>query len=341
MENQNNTQAVLQALGYPTLALPQTVEPVTKNTVQVQRVQYDPEKLKKLLEALGKKTESKSKYESLANALAQIEEPRSYKGGFGEEIINPWAMGASALARGLGAVYGDRLASERETALKDRENELKAAQLALEADKKAITETVADDYIKYNLNPNIKNEQAQAAADQKLAQTAYVKLNPKLGDEIRKNKDAFGYAAREADIGGRTPAGGTTGMGERLVASVAKGYVGDNATTTRANLLQQATQYVNAITDMAKQGGATGAMMNSDKEGQRAMYMFANPAAYSAEELAAGADVLVDLYDRMLAVRGMPSVEEGYNQVSQMVEARKPQTIPEQPVDPWAKYRTK
>lgn len=153
MENQNNNQAVLQALGYPTLALPQTVEPVTKNTVQVQRVQYDPEKLKKLLEALGKKTESKSKYESLANALAQIEEPRSYKGGFGEEIISPWAMGASALARGLGTVYGDRLASEREAALKDRENELKAAQLALEADKKAITETVADDYIKYN-NPN-------------------------------------------------------------------------------------------------------------------------------------------------------------------------------------------
>lgn len=175
MENQNNNQAVLQALGYP--VLPQQVVQVPKTQIQVQRVQYDPVKMQKLMDALGKKTERKSKYESLANALAQIEEPRSYKGGFGEEIISPWAMGASALARGFGAVYGDRLASEREAALKDRENELKAAQLALEADKEAITEQYSQDYIKVN-DPKAKSaeEQAQQIQQREAAKEALKEL---------------------------------------------------------------------------------------------------------------------------------------------------------------------
>lgn len=340
MTTMEQAQQVMGALGYPTLALPQTIKPVTNTKTTIQGVRYDPNKWQALMNALGRPTVRKSKWESLANALAATPEARSFTGAYGTEVINPFAMGLSSLARGFGSAYGDRLAAQREADMKDQENALKAAQLDAEATKQAIADETETVNMKYNLDPNAKSEQEQAAAKQKLAQTAYIKLNPKLGDEFRSNPDSFSYQAREADIGGRTPSGGTTGMGERLVAAVAKGYVGDEALKKRSALLQEATQYVTAITDMAKQGGATGAMMNSDKEGQRAMAMFANPASYTAEELGAAADSLVNLYNRMLAVQGLPSVQEGYNQVSKMVEAQKPQqSQPE--VDIWAKYRTK
>lgn len=167
MENQNNNQAVLQALGYP--VLPQTVVRTPRREYSVQRVQYDPNKLRALMDALGKPTVRKSKYESLANALANTPEARSFKGGFGEEIINPWAVGLTSLARGFGSVYGDKLASEREAALKDQENALKAAQLEAEATKQAITEKYVDDYMKVN-DPNAKNaEDQQQKINQKIA----------------------------------------------------------------------------------------------------------------------------------------------------------------------------
>lgn len=151
MENQNNNQAVLAALGYP--VLPQTVTPVIKTQKTVQRTQYDPNKLQAVVDALKTPTLRKSKYESLANALANTPEARSFTGAYGTEVINPWAMGLSSLARGFGSVYGDRLASDREAALKDQENALKAAQLEAEATKQAIQDQSSLDYIKYN-DPN-------------------------------------------------------------------------------------------------------------------------------------------------------------------------------------------
>lgn len=374
--NDDNTfdtaQAVMNAM-YP-MALPQKVEPITKKTFTTQRTQYDPNKLsavmaalktprstKPLLEALNAPRNSEiGTAESIARALATMPEQRSFTGAYGTEVINPWTALLGSGMRAYGTAYGDRASAKREAdnlaredAIKAaqiqvdaenaaREDAIKAAQLDLEANKEQITSQIADDYIKYNLDPNAKTEAAAQAAAQKLAQTAYVKLDPDLPQKFRDNPKSFGYAAREADIGARTQGGGTTGMTERIVASVMKDRVGDNALKKRAELLQAGTQYVSAITDMAKQGGATGAMMNSDKEGQRAMSMFANPGAYTAEELGAAADTLIDLYDRMLAVQGMPSVREGYEMVTRMVEAQKPQTQQTQTTNnAWDKYKTK
>lgn len=166
MENQNNSQAVLGALGYP-VALPQTVEPVIKVQNQVQRTQYDPEKLQAVVNALRTPTLKKSGWESFANALANTPEARSFTGAYGTEVINPWAMGLSSLARGFGSVYGDKLASAREAEAKDLENMQKAAQLEAEATKQAITDQIGLDYVKYN-NPNAKAEQEQAKTQEAL-----------------------------------------------------------------------------------------------------------------------------------------------------------------------------
>lgn len=363
---EDNNQAVMTALGYSPLALPQAVMPVTKTENKIQRVQYAPDKIdavmlalqkprntQSLIDAIKKPRATKTRGEIIAEALAGVPEARSFTGAYGTEVINPWAVGLSSLARGFGSMYGKMKESEREsanTAREDaieaakimyeadnaaREDAIKAAQTAMEADKTVVENTVADDWLKYNLDPNAKQAQAEQEANRKLAETAYVKLNPHLGDEIRKHPEAFSYAAREADLGSRTVAGGETGILERGLASIAKAKVGDEALKTRARLLQEATQYVAAITNLSRQNGASATMMNSDKEGQRNMAMFANPSAYSAEELAAGADYLVDLYERMAAVANLPSVVEGYDQVTQMVEARKPKTKE----DVWSAYR--
>lgn len=132
------------------LALPQTVVPVTKKQYQVQRVQYDPQKLEALKVALGIKRPTMSKWEAIANALAQTPEARSFTGGFGEEIINPWAEGLSNFARGFGSAYAMRKADEREKAEQAREDAIKAAQLDYEASKQQIANQIEQDYIKIN-----------------------------------------------------------------------------------------------------------------------------------------------------------------------------------------------
>jgi hypothetical protein len=141
------------------LALPQTVVPVTKMQHQVASTQYDPAKLAALKSALTAPRLKMGTWESLANALAQMPEARSFTGGFGEEIINPWAVGLSSLARGFGGTYGALKANEREVAEQEREDAIKAAQLEAEATKQAITDQVAKDYIKVN-DPNAKADQA-------------------------------------------------------------------------------------------------------------------------------------------------------------------------------------
>lgn len=162
MENQNNNQAVLAALGYP-VALPQSVLPVTKKSTQIQRTQYNPEKLQAVMNALQQPSLRRSAMESAAKVLAEMPEAQSFKGAYGVDVINPWDVGLSSFARSFGSAYADRKAGEREAAMQDRENALKAAQLALDADKAAITETTTDDHIKYN-DPNAKTAQAAKTA---------------------------------------------------------------------------------------------------------------------------------------------------------------------------------
>lgn len=151
---------VLQALGYP-MALPPQVVPVTKTQRTVQSTQYDPDKLQAVVNALRTPTLKKSRMETLANALAGVSDAPSFKGAYGVDVINPWAVGLSSLAQGFGGAYGDRLASAREAEMQDRENALKAAQLEAEATKQAISDQVAQDYMKIN-DPFAKTQQEQA-----------------------------------------------------------------------------------------------------------------------------------------------------------------------------------
>lgn len=155
----NNGMAVqnaLQGAGIQ-LALPQVVEPVWKTQHQVSAVKYDPNKLQALKDALGIKRPTMSGLEALANALAQAPEARSFKGGFGEEIINPWAVGLSNFARGFGSAYGALKSDERQKAEQAREDAIKAAQMDLEASKQQVVDQIAKDYIKYN-NPNAQGD---------------------------------------------------------------------------------------------------------------------------------------------------------------------------------------
>ena len=173
------------------MALPQVIQPITKKQYQTQAVMYDPEKLEALKMALIAKRGDlqplktaitaprpvMSKWEAVANALAQTPEPKSFTGGFGEEIINPWAEGISNFARSFGTAYAAKKAADREAAAqaredaikaaeldyniaeKEREDAIKAAQADYEASKYQETSQVSDDYIKYN-DPNAKTAQA-------------------------------------------------------------------------------------------------------------------------------------------------------------------------------------
>lgn len=167
--NPDQESALRNALGTNIqMALPQTVQPVVKTQHQVSATQYDPEKLAALKSALTAPRMKMGKWESLANALAQTPEARSFTGGFGEEIINPWAVGLSSLARGFGNTYGALKANERAVAEQAREDAIKAAQLEADATKQAVTDQEALDWMKVD-NPNAKSIQAaQEQANMKL-----------------------------------------------------------------------------------------------------------------------------------------------------------------------------
>ena len=167
----NNAMAVQNALqaGGIQLALPQRLEPITKTQRQVQSVQYDPEKIQALIKALQSKRVEPSKMDVLAKALAQAPETRSYTGGFGEEIVNPWTSAISALARSFGSAYSNYADAKREAENAAREDAIKAAQLEAEASKQEITDTRIDDQIKLN-DPNAKLIQAAQEKQQVMSQ---------------------------------------------------------------------------------------------------------------------------------------------------------------------------
>ena len=151
---ENNNQGIMAALGYP-LALPQQVVPVTNTKSMVQRTQYNPNKLKALMDALGAPKKVPTAGELIANALVKTPEPQTFTGGFGEQIIDPWTVGLSALMRSGGDVYGARAAAIRDADEVARENAIKAAQIAADADKRVITDESEDTHIKVN-TPNSK-----------------------------------------------------------------------------------------------------------------------------------------------------------------------------------------
>lgn len=176
MEQYNNTQSVIGALGYP--VLPQSVVRTPRTERTVQRTQYDPNKLNAVLAALQKPRSLKTRGEVIAEVLAETPEARSFKGGYGEEIINPWAMGLSSFARAFGAAYKSKKQDEREKELEDRENALKAAQIAMDADKSAITEKYIEDYMKVN-DPNAGTDVAYRFEPSRIAEMK--KLNDEAG----------------------------------------------------------------------------------------------------------------------------------------------------------------
>lgn len=157
---------VLQALGYP-MALPQQVVPVTKTQTTVQGTQYNPSKMEALLNALKTPQIKKSAMESFANTLATVPEAQSFKGAYGVDVVNPWSVGLSSLTRAFGNAYGDRLAARREAEMKEREDAIKAAQLEAEATKQAISNQIAQDYIKVN-DPNAGTDAAYRFEPEKI-----------------------------------------------------------------------------------------------------------------------------------------------------------------------------
>lgn len=183
----NNATAVQNALqaGGIQLALPQRLEPVTTKENQVQKVVYDPEKLAAVKAALGIQRPAMSRWEAVANALAQTPEARSFTGGFGEEIINPWASGLSTFARSFGNTYGALKADERTKAEQAREDAIKAAQMEMEASKQNVTDKVTDSQMKVN-DPNAKTlEQLQQAQIQEEAALDALRVL----DELAKSKE--------------------------------------------------------------------------------------------------------------------------------------------------------
>lgn len=170
------------------LALPQTYEKVTKKQHQVQGIQYDPQKLQALKSALGIARPTMSKWEAVANALAQTPQPRSFTGGFGEEIINPWGEALSNFARGFGSAYSAQKADEREKAEQAREDAIKAAQLDYEASKKTVSDAVADDYIKLNQSNN-QTEQQQAMEQLDMLEKQLEDIGTRYDDDFKNIDD--------------------------------------------------------------------------------------------------------------------------------------------------------
>lgn len=154
------------------LALPQTVVPVTKTQHQVSRVQYNPEKLQALVNALqaprSKQQIAKDKWEMLGNALANNMESPTYEGAYGVKFTNPLTDALVGSAKTFSDLYGGFKQQERDLANQDvelqnlaREDAIKAAQLEAEATKQAISDQVVQDYMKIN-DPFAKTQQEQA-----------------------------------------------------------------------------------------------------------------------------------------------------------------------------------
>jgi hypothetical protein len=178
--NPDQELALRNALGTNIqMALPQTVQPVIKTQHQVQRTQYDPEKLQALVSALTsprkKQQIEKDRWELLGNALASNIVSPEFEGAYGVKFTNPYLDALSSGVNVFNSIYGAQQQQARDLANQDielenqaREDAIKAAQLEAEATKQAITDQEALDWMKVN-DPNAKSIQAaQEQANMKL-----------------------------------------------------------------------------------------------------------------------------------------------------------------------------
>lgn len=126
-------------------------------------------------------------------------------------------------------------------------------------------------------------------------------LDPTLSTRIRENPEAFGLTARLAESAASKENPSTWDM---FKESVFKEYQGDENLATRGQLLQQVSEVVGAVTSLQRAGGMTGQMMNSDKEGQRALAILNNPSKYDDQTLAAAVDAATNMYNNALKFSG-------------------------------------
>lgn len=180
MENQNNTNngAMLAALGYP-VALPQTVEQYPTYKHSVQRTQYDPNKMRALVEALRTPQQTeKGKWELLDNALAKNITSPQYEGAygvkFGDYRTNALAQGANM----FNDIYGAQKQQERDAANAARENEIKALQMELDTGKQVISDENGMQWIKFN-NPNAGGDASYRFTPERIQEMK--ELNDKAG----------------------------------------------------------------------------------------------------------------------------------------------------------------
>lgn len=199
--------------------------------------------------------------------------------------------------------YGKLKAAEENKATKDYEAALKQLTMedALMARKEAadLQNALNNQTItvrgmeKYNLPKDGSNGQGGIAGIRPLDLT--------LGEEIRANPDAFGLTARLAESAAMKENPSTWDM---IKESAAKEYQGDENLAIRGDLLQRISEVVSAVTALQRAGGATGQMMNSDKEGQRALQILNAPARYDEQTLAAAVDAATNMYNNALKFSG-------------------------------------
>lgn len=130
----------------PTMALPQQVEIVPVSSYQTQYNTYDPNDIIAMRKAIQERNK-KSSWEALSNALGSVE-PKSYTGAYGVEVSNPWVDGIASSLQGLDKAYTARKDAERQLA----DDEFELAKMMAEANKKAITEQVAEQAVKRNVS---------------------------------------------------------------------------------------------------------------------------------------------------------------------------------------------
>lgn len=129
----------------PSLALPQQIQVVPTRSIQTQQNVYDPNDIIAMRKAMQARNKI-SALESLSNALGSIE-PKTYKGAYGVEEVNPFVSGLSGALKGFDKVYSSRKEAERKLA----DDEFELAKMMAEANKQAITTQVKEDVEKVNV----------------------------------------------------------------------------------------------------------------------------------------------------------------------------------------------
>ena len=261
-----------------------------------------------LMGALGKSVSD----EQVRNALT----PPTNKGRL-ESKMGGWQALSGALLSGLNT-YGKLKAAEENKATKQYEDALKMATMT---DAMKAREEAAD--LQNALNNQVitvqgmekvnlpKDGSGNGAGIQALRP-----LDPTLSTRIRENPEAFGLTARLAESAASKENPSTWDM---VKESIFKEYQGDENLATRGQLLQQVSEVVGAVTSLQRAGGMTGQMMNSDKEGQRALAILNNPSKYDDQTLAAAVDAATNMYNNALKYSGkyeqVYGVQPGQEQV--------------------------